>query len=94
MLPATAIVFVLQDGLLQVRQLAAADWEAKCGAAQAQLRDHREADACQAEASTAEVRIPPQTLRADAVYLFCQACRPRAICQLLWHPLLPDAPHH
>lgn len=51
-------VFVLQDGLLQVRQAAASEWEAKCCAAQAQLRDRQGADACQAEASTAEVKIP------------------------------------
>ena len=58
---------MLQDGLLQVRQAAAAEWEAKYGAAQAQLRDCREADACQAEASTAQVTIPPQTLHADGL---------------------------
>lgn len=52
-----------QDGLLQERQATAAEWEAKCAAAEAlqaaaeaRLRDHEEAVSCQAEASVAEVR--------------------------------------
>jgi hypothetical protein len=53
--PANGRVFLLQDGLLRAQLSAAAEWESKCGTLQSHLADRQEADACQAEASAAEV---------------------------------------